>query len=209
MSNNDVREGEGLVRLLSHDLKSPLGPLTLAVSNLAEGWCGPDEAAGIAKIALAQTERLRRLIDAALIASGRTPALLPGRVGLDVVTCDAALAFETSGGRVGYGPLPAVQVYADRAALRDAIAGLLEVAAGDGGSATLHIAVDAGRSSLVVASQDIGRCARAFSAAQVTDSPSAFALAARRIVETFGGAIELVDDGIVAWLPTASEAGAA
>lgn len=197
------RATEGLVGLLSHDLKTPLGPLTLAVSNLAEGPWDACEARAVAQIALAQTDRLRRLIDAALIASGRLPQLRPERVSFGDVVLEAASTYQRTGGEVLLEPLPGTIVFADRAALRDAIAGAFEVLGHDGCVVRAAGRSSNARTSVLLTGGSIERAASALVSEIASDSSSVFALAAEQIASACGGGIEIIDEGLVIWLPDA------
>ncbi|MHB8511284.1 MAG: histidine kinase dimerization/phospho-acceptor domain-containing protein [Actinomycetota bacterium] len=201
----EQQHGDGLVTFLSHDLKTPLGPLTLAVSNLAEGSCEAGETQGLARIALAQTQRLRRLIDAALIASGRMPMLESRPVNVSSILVDASIRYEATGGQVTHDPFPVVTVRGDRATLCDAVAGLFEVAAGDVGVVSVQLRLRGDRAEIVIAGADAESCARALSASSANDSHSVFAIAAKAIVSKLGGGVFIGDEGVVVSLPAQSE----
>lgn len=203
MSEADRRPSDGALSLLAHDLKTPLGPLALAVSTLAEGFHPPEETRGLARLALTQTDRLRRLIDAALIAGGREPSSSPTLFSLDGLIREVVLQQAAAGVTVSLGAFASVYVVADRGLLRDAVAGLIEVAASGDRPTNAGVALMGDRVVVTIGGGDSSVFAQALCADHADTSESAFAIAGRHMIERFGGGIEVIDAGIVVWLPRA------
>lgn len=190
----------GLYSLLAHDMRAPLGPLTLATSSLAADPALPDDAREYAQIAHSQSEKVARLLTAALVASGRLPHLRPRTVSLPGLLAETVASFAALGGRLIVGGA-AVEVDADPVALGETLLNAVEVAAGSGGLATAFVAEHDGRVTMTLSCDDLERCAAAFSAETPHDADSAFALACLAVIEAHGGSVELTDDGLSLSLP--------
>lgn len=193
----------GLVSLLAHDLRVPLGPIALATSSLASDPSLAGTAREYARIAFAQSAKVGRLMNAALIASGRVPAMRPVRLSAMTSLYAAAETLQSLGGGMSIAGAD-VDVVADRALLDECLANLAELAAGS--SCRTHATVEpAERVIIGFAIEDPGRCAAAFSKEIPDDADSAFALSTLAVAGAFGGAIELTDAEIVLTLPPAED----
>jgi hypothetical protein len=192
--------GAALLDLLSHDLRTPLGPLSLAASVIAEDVEAPEDLRELARVVEAQAARIGRLIDAALAATS-------GHRSLDIQTVDfariaeaAAACFRALGGECEVRATTCVGV-GDAGAIRDAITGLIECAAGDGGRATLEVTPDDASARFTISGDRSAECARALDAELPSDGRSAFALGARALVAAHGGEIQASEAAVVVRLP--------
>lgn len=193
---------EGLLGLLAHDLRAPLAPISLAMSSLAEDAASSNDARELARIADAQGDKLRRLIDAALVSSGRQPALRLNSWQLGDVLRDAGRIHRAFGGDAEVAE-PDVVVEGDRTHLRDAFANLMECGAGEGGHAIVECERAYDRLFAIVRCADLDRCAGGLRGGMPIDAMSAFLLGSKSILELHAGGLELTNRGLIAWLPVA------
>lgn len=196
----DARLADALLSLLAHDLRSPLGPLTLATSLIVDDPALPVDLRDLARVAEAQAGRIGRMIEGVLSAvrGPRAPDMEPAD--LAAITEEAAALFRSLGGEceVDAEPTP---VIVDRALLRGALAGLIEAAAGEGGSARATVAVDGSSAAVHLQATDWAECARALATGAPCDGRSALALGAAAVFRAHSGGVEAAGDQIVAWIP--------
>lgn len=193
----------GLVSLLAHDLRVPLGPIALATSSLASDPSLAGTAREYARIAFAQSAKVGRLMNAALLASGRLPAMRPVRLSVMTALYGAAETLQSLGGGMSIAGGDA-GVIADRALLDECLANLAELAAG--ASCRTRATVEAAERVVVAFEiEDADRCAAAFAKEIPDDADSAFALSTLAVAGAFGGAVELTDTEIVLTLPPAED----
>ncbi|MBI4729691.1 MAG: hypothetical protein HY775_09375 [Acidobacteria bacterium] len=196
------RLGEALASLLAHDLRVPLGPLTLAASLISGDPATRSDLRDLARVIEAQARRLGRLIDASVAASrgARAPEAVPTDLG--ELAEEAAGILRDLGGQCVVRRVRA-PVLADPTAVRDALAGLIEAVAGEGGGASVVIRADATSVSAYVAGGDAPACLRALAGSRPTDARSALALGAAAVFRAHAGGVEVDEDGAVARLPRA------
>ncbi|HVL90115.1 MAG TPA: hypothetical protein VM841_07770 [Actinomycetota bacterium] len=194
----------GLVSLLAHDLRVPLGPLALATSSLAADPTIGGVAREYAQIAFVQSARVGRMMSAALAASGRLPSLRLARLAMVATVRAASDAFASLGGTMTVQGVEA-PVTADATVLGECLLNMAELAAG--GSMRTAATVDPGERVVVsFTCDDAGRCAAAFAKDTPDDADSAFALAAVAVAGAFGGLVEVTDGEIALVFPPAEDA---
>ena len=197
----------GLVSLLAHDLRVPLGPLALATSSLASDPGIGGSAREYAQIAYAQSTRVGRMMSAALAASGRLPTMRRSRLSMTQMLRATGDAFCRLGGVMtvhgnewGSGG----HVTADQTVLGECLLNVAELAGGP----AMRTAATIERAARVIVGfscDDAGRCADAFAKDVPDDADSAFALAAVAVVGALGGLVEVTDDEIVLAFRSAEE----
>lgn len=193
----------GLVSLLAHDLRVPLGPLALATSSLAADPSIAGHAREYAQIAYAQSARVGRLMSAALAGSGRMPSLRRSRLPVTGLLRSAGEAFASLGGWMTVQGVES-HVTADPTVLGECLLNVVELAAG--GAMRTVATVEAGdRIVISFECEDAGRCAEAFAKDVPDDADSAFALAAVAVVGAFGGSVEVTDGEIALIFPAAED----
>lgn len=133
---------DALVSLLAHDLGAPLGPLTLALSLIAEDQDAPEDTRELARLADAQARRIGRLMSAAVASVRGVRGLTLTSADAAQVVCRASATFESLGGTCEIRSVPCA-VRCDAEALHDALVGLMESVAGEGGRARVWL-LDAG-----------------------------------------------------------------
>lgn len=193
----------GLVSLLAHDLRVPLGPIALATSSLASDPSLAGTAREFARIAFAQSAKVGRLMNAALVASGRLPAMRPVRVSAMTSLYAAAETLQSLGGGMHIGGVDA-DVVADPVLLTECMANVAELAAGTSCRTRATVERDAGV-IIGFALDDADRCAAAFSKEMPDDADSAFALSTLAVAAAFGGGVELTDTEVLLTLPPAED----
>lgn len=193
-----ARALDAIARLLAHDLRTPLGPLVLAVSSLVDDPTIDAGARAMARIALAQCDRMTRLLQASLWAV-RAPEVQAGTVDLGAAVRAAVQTIEEMGGSCEARILGDVRARGDAPRIRDAVAGLIEVVAGTRGRAAAAVHLD-GTSAFVAISGDepiaeppVGVPA---------DARAALLHGARAVLEACGGGLRIGEE-VVAWLPAA------
>lgn len=196
----DPRLVGALLGLLSHDLRAPLGPLALAASSIADDPSASADLREIARFAEAQTVRIGRLIESTLAACGKQRGFGSHAFDLAEAAGEAAATLGAIG-IVCAVEAEAADVVADRAAVRDAIACLAEVVAGDACRASIAVRRRSGSVEVVLSGPDVAGCARALGAIWPADWREAFALGARAVIRAHGGDVESADGRIVAWIP--------
>lgn len=187
-----------LARLFAHDLRTPLGPLMLAVSALAEDGNLDDDVRDLARMAMAQGDRLKRLFDATLRAL-EPPTIRTGPVDLGNVVRDAARSVEEMGGACTMQVPSSLWVRGDEVAIRDALIGVIEVVGADHARTTVVIREGVGR---VVVSVRGATPASEPASGTPASGPAALIHGARAVFEACGGGLELGEEAVV-WLPTA------
>lgn len=193
----------GLVSLLAHDLRVPLGPLALATSSLAADPSIAGPAREYARIAFAQSAKVGRLMSAALAAGGRIPAMRPVRASMRAVLYSAAETLMDLGGSMEIAGEDAT-VAADTNLLGECMLNLAELAAGS--RCVTRATIEPGPQVVVgFALDDADRCAAAFSKDVPDDADSAFALASLVVLHAMGGSVELTDTEIALTLPAAED----
>ena len=199
--------GTGLVSLLAHDMRVPLGPLALATSSLAADTTLPGLAREYAQIAYAQGEKVGRLLSAALIASGRLPTLRPARIPIGRLVAGTVDAFRALGGRIDVteGRTDSA-VVADAHVLGECFLNLAELAAGPAYRTSVAVELDGPHIVVAFACDDVARCADALTKDVPDDADAAFAMAAITVARELGAQIELIDTEITLAL-TPAEAG--
>lgn len=177
---------DAIVRFLSHDLRSPLGPLTLALSSIVEDGATPDSIRELAAIAASQADRIGRLIDAAVLAA-RRPRLPEARpVAVAEVLAATAREYAALGGACELRAVDAFSWRCDALLLRNALLGLLEAAGGEGGTVLLEARLGPGGLAIEIAAAHAGTW---HFATEPSDAPSVFVLAARHVLGSYGGEV--------------------
>lgn len=193
-----ARALDAIARLLAHDLRTPLGPLILAVSSLAEDPTLDAGARSMARIALAQCDRMTRLLQASLWAV-RAPEVHAGTVDLGAAVRAAVRAIEEMGGSCEARILGDVRARGDAPRVRDALAGLIEVAAGTRGRAEAAVRLEGGNALVAITGDEpIAEPPLGVPA----DARAALLHGARAVLEACGGGLRLGEE-VVAWLPAA------
>lgn len=191
----------GLVSLLAHDLRVPLGPLALATSSLAADPTIAGHAREYAQIAFAQSARVGRLMSAALAASGRMPSLRRSPQPVTGLLRASGEAFASLGGWMTVQGVESF-VTADPTVLGECFLNVAELAAGT--SMRTVATVEAGdRIVISFECADDGRCGQAFAKDLPDDADSAFALAAVAFAGAFDGSVEVTDGEIALVFPPA------
>lgn len=210
-SQEFAREGQtrpvavrgGLISLLAHDMRVPLGPLALATSSLASDPSIGGPAREYAQIAYAQSARVGRLMSAALAASGRMPSLRRSRLSMIDTVRAAGDAFASLGGTMTVQGVESC-VIADPTALGECLLNVAELAAG--GAMRTTVTVEPGEQVVVSFDcDDAARCADAFAKELPDDADAAFALATIAMTRAFGGWVEVTDAQIVLAFPPAED----
>ncbi|MGH2830915.1 MAG: hypothetical protein ACRDJM_10580 [Actinomycetota bacterium] len=194
---------QGLLSLMAHDLRTPLGPLGLAVTSVAQSESAPQAVRELGTMAEAQGTRLARLIDATLAASGRAPYLRVQATTCSQIVEAARERFDALGGLVE-ADVEDTGLACDAERIRDAILGLMEVATGEGGHAMLRAGPAGGNALFRIPVRDVDACREALVAPFVCSAASAFALGALAVLRLHEGGLELTDEGFIAWLPRAA-----
>lgn len=194
------RSGEAFARLLAHDLRAPMGPLVLAVSSLAEDPGLDGGAREISRLALAQAERMMRLLQATLWTL-RAPDDALGSFHLADVARDAVACAEGIGVACITRIDADVRAHGDPQRVRDALAGVLEVTAAATASVTMDVRKDAER--IVLAICGPGPIEEPCDGAP-SDAPAALLQGARALFRAYGGGMTFDGSGVTAWLRAAS-----
>ena len=192
--------GAALLGLLSHDLRTPLGPLTLAASVIADDVEASEDLRELARVVEAQAARIGRLIDAALFATRGHRPLHMQPVDFAQIAEEAAAGFRALGGTCEL-RVTACAGIGDAGALRDAITGLVECAAGEGGRASLELMPNGGSARYTICGDRSADCARALEAELPSNWCAAFALGARVLVAAHQGNIQASNGTVVVRLP--------
>lgn len=190
---------EAFARLLAHDLRAPMGPLVLAVSAIAEDPGLDGSTREISRLALAQAERMMRLLQATLWTL-RAPDDVPGAFDLARVARDAAMCAEAIGVECAARIDPEVRAHGDPQRVRDALAGILEVVAAATASVSMHVRVEEGRVLMVIGGTEPVEEPHG---GAPSDAPAALLQGARALFCAYGGGMTFQGSGVTAWLRVA------
>lgn len=197
--------GAALARLLSHDLRSPLGPLVLAVSAIGSDPSVAADVRELATFAQLQCDRMARLITATVTAV--RGAGIPTTQPVDLVDL-VEHAMATFVGLGGTGEVTVeehVEVKADVKNVTDTLVGLLEAAGGDGLDAIATVTAEGPYG--VVRITGSGRTIGKIVEASLPDSALAVGiLAARAVLGAHGGELRATFGGLEVLLPKAVQA---
>lgn len=194
------RLDRALVGLMSHDLRSPLGPLALAVSSIAEDGALPSEVRDLAQWAQAQIERESRLIQSAVLAARGASMGFEEVVDLSGILRDAAEKFSLHGGRCEV-RAAVCMVRCNPRGLRDALIGLLEIAIGDDGIGAATVTSSDGYAQIRIEGTQTLVVASAFEAVLPNNAESAIVLGARAVFAAHGGAAEASEGDVIIRIP--------
>jgi K+-sensing histidine kinase KdpD len=186
-----------LARLFSHDLRTPLGPLVLAISTLADDPSLDEDARDLARMAVAQCARMRRLLEASLAAL-EPPVVEIGTVDLGSVVRDAAESIAELGGTCAIDIIAAGPARGDAARIREALIGLVEVAGGSHARTTIVVRGEPHRQVIVVRGD---AAIEEPDAGAPASARAALLLGGRALFEACGGGVALGEE-VVAWLPS-------
>lgn len=188
-----------LLRLFAHDLRAPLGPAVLGVSAIADDPSVPAAAREMASFAEGQMARLGRIIDAVVWASRRPRALNGDSTDLPPLVADAIRTIASIGVRCG-GAIPPCRASVHQAALRGAIAGLLEGVAGNFG-AEIGGRVEGGVCTLTISGPGWSAVGAGLDHEALDSAEAALSLGARAVFEAHGGGIEVAEGLVRTWIP--------
>ena len=185
-----------LVSLLAHDLRTPLGPIALAVSSIEEDPEAGDDARELAAMAGAQIERAGRLIDATVLAARGLVDVARERVDVRTAARHAVTRYEALG---GVGSVEGESWWCDGDAdlLRAGILDLIEVVAGESGSVEIRCVRDGGGARVALHGSDPDGARASLAATEPHNARAALALGGAEIVRAHGGSIAHADGGIV------------
>lgn len=189
--------GEALARLLSHDLRAPLGPLVLAISTLADDVTLDAGTREIASLALGQADRMARLLQATLWTL-RSPEPVDRTFDVGGAAREAATCAEAIGVTCGVRITDAAQAQGDPLQMRDALAGVLEVASGSAARVSIDVRSDGVRAFVSIRG---GERIDEPSHGTPADARAALLLGARALFAAWGGALTFDRSEVTAWLP--------
>lgn len=197
---NGHQLAEGLVQLVAHDLRAPVGPLVLAISSIAEDPALPPHAREFALMAEAQARRLGRLMTSIVWAVRGVAALAMEPCDAAVISHQAASTFRSLGGTCQL-DATAAPIMCDPAPLHDALVGLMECVAGEGGD--VRLSIDSRDSEVRVVIRAITRTSTRTPAhrGSLKDAAGVFALGASALLRAHAGRLEATNTHAAAILP--------
>lgn len=187
---------EAFARLLSHDLRAPLGPLVLAVSSLADDSSLDEGARELARMAAAQCDRLNRTMQACLWALrgpdvrrepvdlGAAAAAAIGSLGRLSISCELDRGADVS-------------AWGDEQRVTDALCCVIEVASGRRARAKVRVVKDGMRALVCVQGEDYVVEPPQGAPA---DGTAAALNGARALFAACGGGLTFGSE-VIAWLP--------
>jgi K+-sensing histidine kinase KdpD len=190
---------DALIRLLAHDLRSPLGPIALATSALEDDETLRPDQRELARMAGAHAARAARLIDAVLTIARGTRAPAPVRTDIHRL---AEMAFDryVALGGDGMAEGESCVLDVDVEMVRDALVSLMECAGGEGGRVKVGVVRDGAGARILIMGSDPEGCAAALTSTAPADWRSAFALSASAVMRAHGGIVASIPDGVLVLL---------
>lgn len=194
-----IHARDAFARLLAHDLRSPMGPLVLAVSTLAEDPGLDAGAREIAHLALAQADRMMRLLQATLWTL-RAPQVAPAVFDLGRAIGGAVACVDVLGVACSVRPNIDMRAHGDAARVSDALAGVLEVAAGAVARVDIDGRVDGARAIISIHGEEP---LDEPPAGAPSDARAALLHGARALFVASGGGMTVEGTEVRAWLRVA------
>lgn len=192
---------EEILGFLAHDLRAPLGPLVLSVSAITEDQRADPELRELAGIAHAQAERLARLIDGLLIATRGARALSMRAIDIAEIARQSIHDATAFGVACRLDAPPSCPGHGDEDALRRALTGLLECSTAGPQVTEMKVVPKNHTICVLITPGARGRFGDSL-AGIPCDAASVLALSAARVFASHGGAIEISERCISAWLPS-------